>query len=205
MRAATKSSTLIAGLLLAAAPLTASAQGWAGQTRELLTPYGEYLLIGAGVTDFTKDATRNLFDTGGSWDVRLGFGSRTYLGAEVAYVGAALNGSGSGPDLAMNGAEGVLRVNYPFFTSGWLLEPFAFGGIGYSHLSLSHAPSGAKTSDDIGVVPFGAGLTVAYGRILLDARFTYRTAFSENLAVGTSQAALNLERYAVGASLGWEF
>ena len=206
MRAATKSLAFTAGLLLAAAPLVASAQGWrAGESRELLTPYGEYLLIGGGVTEFNNTATKNQFNTGGTWDARVGFGSRYYVGAEVAYVGAAMNGTGSVPNLAMNGAEGVVRVQYPYVTSGWLLEPFAFGGIGWSHLSLSNAPSGVKTSDDIGVVPFGGGITVGYGRIMLDARFTYRTTFNDSVALGANQPNVNLERWAVGASLGWEF
>jgi hypothetical protein len=206
MRAARSMFVLTAGLLLAAAPGIGSAQGWRpAESRDLLTPYGEYLLLGGGVTDFTKDATKDRFDTGGTWDVRLGFGSNYYVGAEAAYVGAALSSKGAGPDLRMNGVEGVIRVQYPYVTSGWLVEPFAFGGLGYSHLSLKSAAPGLKDSDDIGVVPFGAGVTVGYNRFLVDARFTYRTTFNEDLVLGPSQSAANLERWSVGASIGYEF
>jgi hypothetical protein len=197
---------LTAGLLLAAAPRVGSAQGWrdAG-SRDLLTPLGEYFLVGGGVTDFSKDATKDRFDTGGAWDVRLGIGSRYYVGAEAAYVGAALNAKGAGPDLRMNGAEGVVRVQYPYASGRWLVEPFAFGGLGWSHLTLNNAAPGVKDSDEIGVVPFGAGVTLAYDRFLIDARFTYRTTFNEDLALGAGQATPSLERWAVGASLGYEF
>lgn len=205
MRAA-RTTLLTAGLLLAAAPRVGSAQGWrdAG-SRDLLTPLGEYFLVGGGVTDFSKDATKDRFDTGGAWDVRLGIGSRYFVGAEAAYVGAALNAKGAGPDLRMNGAEGVVRVQYPYASGRWLVEPFAFGGLGWSHLTLNNAAPGVKDSDEIGVVPFGAGVTVAYDRLLIDARFTYRTTFNEDLALGAGQGTPSLERWAVGASVGYEF
>ncbi len=206
MRAAMSSSAIAAALLVAAAPGTGSAQDWgAAGPRDFLTTYGEYVLVGGGVTNFTKDAARNQFDAGGAWEARLGFAGRYYVGGEVAYVGAVANGSGSGPDLQMNGVEGVVRVQVPWVTSGWLLEPFAFGGIGWSHLSLRNAPASVQGSDDVGVVPFGAGVTVGYGRLLLDARFTYRTGFDQNLALGPNQPTLDVDRWAVGASLGYEF
>ncbi len=206
MRAASSTLVVTAGLLLAAAPRVGSAQGWrdAG-SRDLLSPLGEYVLVGGGVTDFAKSATKDRFDTGVAWDVRLGVGSRYYVGVEAAYVGAALNAKGAGPDLRMNGAEGVVRVQYPYASGRWLVEPFAFGGLGWNHLTLNNAAPGVKDSDEIGVVPFGAGVTVAHDRFLVDARFTYRTAFNEDLALGASQATPNLERWAVGASVGYEF
>ncbi len=206
MSAARSRFVFIAGVLLAVAPRIGSAQGWrAAESRDSLTPFGEYVLLGGGVTDFTKEAVKDRFDVGGTWDLRLGFGSRFYVGAEVAYVGSALNGDGSRSDLRMNGAEAVLRLQYPYVTGSWLVEPFAFGGLGWSRLSLENAAPGVKDSDDVGVVPFGAGLTVGYNHFLLDARFTYRTSFSEDLALAVNESPANLERWAVGASIGYEF
>lgn len=196
------------GLVLAAAPAVGSAQGGRGVgSGDLLTPYGEYILLGGGVTDFTKEAVKDRFDVGGAWDLRLGFGSRYYVGGELAYVGTSASGTGSasGSDLLSNGAEAVVRIQYPYDAGGWLVEPFAFGGIGWSHLSMSDAAPGLKDTDDIGVVPFGAGVTVGRGRLLLDARFTYRTSFDEDLAFAPNQAPASLERWAVGASIGYEF
>jgi hypothetical protein len=206
MRAARSMFVITAGLLLAAAPRIGSAQSWRGSgSHELATPYGEYVLLGGGVTEFSKSATSDRFDTGGAWDVRLGIGNRYYVGVEAAYVGAALNANGSGSDLRMNGAEGVIRVQYPYTTGRWLVEPFAFGGLGWSHVTLSKAAPGLKDNDDVGVVPFGAGVTFAYDHFLADVRFTYRTSFSEDLVLAANQSAANLERWSAGASVGFEF
>jgi hypothetical protein len=195
-----------AGLLLAAAPTIGSAQGWhPAERRDLATPFGEYVLLGGGVTEFSKSATNDRFDTGGAWDVRLGIGNRYWVGVEAAYVGAALNANGSGSDLRMNGAEGVVRLQYPYTTGRWLVEPFAFGGLGWSHVTLNRAAPGLKDSDDVGVVPFGAGVTLAYDHFLLDTRFTYRTSFNEDLVLAANQSTASLARWSVGASVGFEF
>ncbi len=205
MHARSSKLVSIAGLLLAVVPGAGSAQESDAGSRGLLSPLGEYVLLGGGVTDFTKDAAKSRFDIGGAWDLRLGVGSRFYVGAEAAYVGSMRSGVGSGPDLLTNGAEGVLRLQYPYSTGKWLVEPFAFGGIGWSRVSLRDAPAGLEDSDDVGVVPFGAGVTVGFGRLLLDARFTYRTAFSEDLALAANEAPVNLQQWGVGASVGYEF
>ena len=206
MRAARSMFVFTAGLLLAAAPGVGSA--WGGEPAEshgLLTAVGEYFLVGGGVTDFQKEATRNRFDVGGAWDARLGIGSRYYLGAEAAYVGTKLSADGSGPDLVTNGVEGVIRLQYPYATGRWLVEPFAFGGLGWSRVTLDNAAPGVKDSDDVGVVPFGGGVTVGYGRFLLDARFTYRANFDEDLPLAAGASPANLDRWGVTASVGYEF
>jgi hypothetical protein len=195
---------LMAGLALGVAPGTGSAQGLAAP--DMLTPYGEYALMGGGVTDFTSRSVRDRFGTGGSWDLRLGVGSRTYLGAELAYVGAYRSGNRGFGDLLANGAEAVARVQYPYATGSWLVAPFAFGGIGWRHVSLSRAAgAGLKRDDDFGVVPFGAGVTLGYRRLFLDARFTYRAAFSEDLRLAANESAAKLSQWAAGASVGLEF
>jgi hypothetical protein len=207
MHAARSRFGFVAALALAAAPWSASAEdGWSSRgDAGLLTPVGEYVLFGGGVSDFTDDAVKDRYDIGGAWDLRLGLGSRFYVGGEVAYVGSAQRGEGSTPDLLSNGAEGVLRLQYPYVRGEWLVEPFAFGGIGWRRLSLQDAPAGLKDSDDVGVVPFGAGVTLGHGRFLVDARFTYRTSFDEDLAFAAGERPANLEQWAVGASLGYEF
>jgi hypothetical protein len=191
--------------MVLAAPGAASAQGWGGsQGRGLLTPYGEYFLLGGGLSDHTESEVKDRLDLGAAWNVRLGFGSRYYVGGEVAYVGSSQQGAGTGSDLLANGAEGIVRVQYPYATGRWLLEPFAFGGIGWSHLSLQDAAPSLKDSDEIGVVPFGGGFTVGYGRALLDARFTYRATFDEDLALAVNDGPANQEQWSVELSIGYE-
>jgi hypothetical protein len=96
-------------------------------------------------------------------------------------------------------------VQYPYVTGSWLVEPFAFGGIGWNHVSVEDAAPGLDDSDDVGVVPFGAGVTLGKGRLLLDARFTYRTSFDEDLALAVGEGPANLEQWGVTASIGYEF
>lgn len=206
MKAGRWSFAFVAAVLVAGAPETGSAQGRGSDgSRDLLTPFGEYVLLGGGVTNFTDDAVKDRFDVGGTWDVRLGFGSRYFVGGEVAYVGSALNADGAGSDLIGHGAEAVLRLQYPYETGSWLIEPFAFGGIGWSRLSLRDAPPGVLEDDDVGVVPFGAGVTLGYQGFLVDARFTYRARFDEDLALAANEGPADLQGWAVGASIGYEF
>jgi hypothetical protein len=99
----------------------------------------------------------------------------------------------------------VLRLQYPYEAGAWLVEPFAFGGIGWSRLSLEDGPPGVRGDDDVGVVPFGAGLTLGYRGLLVDARFTYRATFDEDLALAAAGGDADLQGWAVGASIGYEF
>jgi hypothetical protein len=196
----------VAALVAAASPGLAGAEGGRpAESEGLLTPLGEYVLIGGGVTDFTDDSVKDAFDMGGAWDVRVGVGSRYFIGAEAAYVGSFRGAASGANDVITNGAEGVLRLQYPYARQGWLVEPFAFGGIGWSRLSVRDAPAGAEDSDDIGVVPFGAGVTLGRGHLLFDARFTYRTSFSEDLGAAPGASPASFDQWAVNASVGWEF
>lgn len=188
-----------------ATPATAEIRQAPAPSQDLLTPFGEYFLAGGGVTNYVDGAVRNKVEVGGTWDVRLGFGSRYYLGAEAAYVGSARQSGSLGSNLVTNGVEGVVRLQYPFVTGEWLLEPFAFGGAGWTHFDLHSAGPGVQGTDDVLVVPFGAGFTAAYGHFLLDARFTYRQTFDEALLTTAVASAPNLASWAVTASLGYEF
>jgi hypothetical protein len=192
--------TCIAGMLLVSAPAITFAADMGG-----ITPTGQYLILGGGVTDFYESDVKDRVDVGGTWDLRLGLGTRSILGAEVAYVGGARNAEGFGDNLLSNGAEGVLRLQYPFGNGTWRLAPFAFGGIGWSRLDVDNALGISDESDDVGVVPFGAGLMLEYGALVLDTRFTHRETFSEDLIEGPDGDAASLRSWAVTASVGYAF
>jgi hypothetical protein len=194
-----------AAVALAAAPAAGSAAELGARGGDgLLTALGEYVLVGGGVSDFSKDAAGERLDTGGTWDARLGLGSRSYVGGEVAYVGSYRSGVGANPDVLGNGVEGVLRLQLPYVASGWLVEPFVFGGIGWTRFSLRNEPAGAR-GDDVGVVPFGAGVTLGRSRFLVDARFTWRSVFDGDLALSATDRVKDLDHWSVGASVGVEF
>ena len=100
----------------------------------------------------------------------------------------------------------MLRLQYPYAAGSWLVEPFAFGGIGWSHLSLRDAAPGAEGhATTSGSSRSAEELTVGYERLMFDARFTYRTRFDEDLALGVNESPADLEQWAVSASIGYQF
>ena len=177
-----------------------------------ILPTGLGVQAGGGVTAFTRQAARNEFSTGGYWDARTVLGTRSFVGAEVAYVGSArdikADGVSSDARLLGNGAEAVVRGNLPLKLSSTLLTPYVFGGAGWSYYQVvnNSGPntSGIKDHANAFVVPFGAGASIVYDHFLADARFTYRA--EVNKLVPTSNGDhLDLQNWSAGATLGYEF
>ena len=186
---------LVGALAALAAPALADAQtGW----------NNGYFLVGGGYRSFRSGSLRGAFDPGGTWDARLGIGNGTFLGFEAAYVGSYQNGKSGRPNMLTNGAEGVVRLQAPIGTKAFLVEPFAFGGIGWNYVSLMHAPSTIANHENIGTIPFGAGVTLGAGGFLVDARFTWRKTFDDKIQLGTD-GSKNLENYDVTANVGFAF
>jgi len=180
----------------------------------LLTPVGIYGYVGGGVTNFTEPEAVGATTTGGYWDARLGVGTRSILGGEVAYVGGARDvdalGLNNSAFLVNNGLEGVARLNVPITTNKVLVEPYTFGGVGWQHYNLASETtntSDVQDSDDIMTVPLGLGLAFGFSGFTLDARATYRHAvFSDLLGNSTSSFdSESLNSWGAGAALGFEF
>jgi hypothetical protein len=169
--------------------------------------YGAEVALGGGVVDFTGTTARGLTSTGGSWNLRLAFGTRSIVGVEAAYVGSAQNITVAGLDpnaaLLGNGAEGALRLNAPLAYRGSLVEPFAFGGAGWTHYQLvndNFNNSFVREKDNVITVPFGAGIAASFNGFMFDARFTYRVLFDNQMFGGA-----NMDSWNVTANLGSEF
>jgi opacity protein-like surface antigen len=174
---------------------------------------GVALSVAGGVSAFSRSSARDFLDTGGTWDVRGVFGTRTLVGLEAAYVGSA-NGldapGGFTRTLFGNGLEGSLRLNIlrnglvPVRGGAAGLQPYVLGGFGWTHYHLSNNISTASidNNDNTLQLPVGAGLSYYFtnNHMLLDARFTYRFAFSDNLINGSS-----LDTMGVTARIGAEF
>jgi hypothetical protein len=175
-------------------------------------PKGWAAQAGGGVTGYSKQDARDLFGTGGYWDVRGIFGTNSYLGAEVAYVGSARSASAPGllgsASLVGNGAEANVRANLPLNLGNVGLEPYAFGGIGWTHYNVVNDDGNSsliRQRANAGVVPFGAGVSLAYDQLLLDARFTYRAMFSNKLVdLGTGDH-LDMQNWSAGMTAGYRF
>jgi hypothetical protein len=179
-----------------------------------VAPQGVAVQVGGGVTGFSRSASRDVLSTGGYWDVRTIVGTRSYLGAELAYVGSAREVNAPSiagqPTMLGNGGEALARVGIPVELDGVRLTPFAFGGIGYSRLQLVDqraSASGVKEAANALTVPFGAGVGLAYRHFIMDARFTYRGVFDDDFVAlaGSDVEYADLQNWSTGLTVGYEF
>lgn len=191
--------------------------------RALLTPVGAGLLVMGGYNNFVEPGVTDTLTPGGYWDVRGVIGTRSFVAVEAAYHGSAQDVDAIGLQdesfLVSNGVEGALRLNAPItqamlpavnLKAPILVEPFAFGGLGWQRYSLVNEgvnTSDVSNSDDVLTFPFGAGLALSLAGLHLDARVTYRHAlFSELVGEATSSFAdTSLNSWSVGGGLGFEF
>jgi hypothetical protein len=224
MKTRTVTSTLISSLIstlglaaLTAAPALAESNGGGepGVARSLATvpvaPTGFGLQLGGGVTGFTRQDARDRFGTGGYWDLRAVLGTDSFVGAELAYVGSAREISAAGVSgnaaLIGNGAEAVARANLPLAAGNLRVEPFLFGGVGWTYYSIANSDTNTSNIKD-GVnaltIPFGAGVSLAYEHFLVDARFTYRAVFDDKLVPTAGNDSLDLQNWSGGLTLGYQ-
>ena len=182
----------------------------------LITPAGVYGFVGGGVNSFTESGADDLTDVGGAWEARVGIGSRSIIGAEVAYVGTARDivalGLDSDAFLVSNGLEGVARLNVPITPDDTtvLIEPYTFAGLGWNRFNISSDEPNTSSLDDVDnvlSVPLGIGIAVGFSGVTLDARATYRQAVGSDLIEegDSSFDDTSLNSWGLGAALGFEF
>jgi hypothetical protein len=201
--------TMLAGPALAQ---TNEASISRAQTPTPVVPTGYALQAGGGVTGFTRQESRDRFGTGGYWDVRAVLGTRSILAAELAYVGSAREAGATGLDdnaaLVGNGAEAVARANLPLHVGNLHLAPFVFGGAGWTYYQVVNSDRNTSTVKDNAnafVIPFGAGLSAGYDHFIVDARFTYRAVFDDDLVAMGSDDHADLQNWAAGVTVGYQF
>jgi len=170
---------------------------------------GAAMMLGAGYEDFTYSNVKAMTGGGTSWDARLVGGTREFIGVEAAYVGAARSiqtlGLATNSNLVSNGVEGALRVNLPLIQGETLVEPFGFVGLGWQHYTLTHASTNTSDltgSDDVMTMPYGGGIEASYRKVMLDARFTYRQTYKNDLLRAEGG---RLNTWGVGGNVGVEF
>jgi outer membrane protein OmpA-like peptidoglycan-associated protein len=196
-------------------PSTGAVAGVSGGPGEPTHPYsgiGMGLSAGGGVIGFTDTQTRNNTNDGGTWEARLTIGTRIPIGLDLAYVGSAQGLTAAGLStnayILGNGAEADLRLQWP---TG-MFRPYLFGGIGWTHYSVQRSDvlgTAILHDDNIGTVPFGAGLAIGkVNGLLFDVRGTGRMAFDDDLLAGlysgTGQDA-RLHSWSVTARIGAEW
>ena len=172
-----------------------------------ITGIGTGVLLGGGVWKAFKRSPDWDTGLGGSWDLRMVAGTRRVLALELAYVGSAsdVRGPAIADDvfLLRNGVEGGLRLNGPIVRGSGMIAPFACAGVGWNRFNLIHAAAditAVGNRDDVLTFPVGGGLSVAFRTLLVEARFTYRPVFGDDLFGGADMRTWN-----VGLSVGGEF
>lgn len=158
---------------------------------------------GGGVGGFMDSRAVSVTQPQGVWTARLGIGSRSHVGAEVAYQGSAqdIDTLGISPNAVLlgNGVEGNLRLN---LLTG-MIQPYAIAGVGWTHYSLmgtSFNTSDVVDQTDVAQFPLGGGVAFRYNGFVADARLAFHPSANTNLIPG-----VNLSTWDVGGRLGFEF
>jgi hypothetical protein len=173
------------------------------------TGYGVAVTAGGGAGNYVGQFARDNTGVPGNWTLRASYGTRTYVGIEAAYLGAAgaISGLGLSGDslLVRNGLETTLRLNAPLMVHRTLLEPYLFGGFGWDHYTVTNTPatSSVDATQDTLTTPFGAGFDVTYIGFVGDVRFAYRPTFEETLT--PVHADNDLTNWTVTGQVGYEF
>jgi hypothetical protein len=165
--------------------------------------------VGGGAVGFIDSSVRNNINTGGAWDARLTFGSRLPIAIEGAYVGSVQGvtalGLATNANLVGNGVEGDLRLN---FTS-YKVQPYIFGGAGWTNYQIRNSAlntSDISTSDNVGTVPLGAGISLRPAKVfLIDVRGTYRAVFNDTMLDRVTNTSNSMQNWNVAGRIGFEF
>lgn len=177
-------------------------------TRPLYTSYGLGVTLGGGVENFTNTTANDVTDLAGAWNVRVEVGAALPIAFEAGYMGTAQTIEGFfGTDnttLIGTTVEGAVKFNVP---TGSAFRPFGFVGAGWRRYDLSDSTFrvsnvGIADSDNLVVIPMGAGVRYDYRGFDADVRFTFRPAIGEDLITEPGRDSAALHTWAVGASIG---
>jgi len=174
-------------------------------TPSYATGVGVSLMLGGGPTGFLEADARRLTSSGGGWDARLTVGTRSILGVELGYIGAAQTLSAPGLDasgyLLKNGAEAVAHLtilNGP-------VQPYVLAGAGWTNFTIQNAAfndSPLPNKDNMAHFPVGAGVGVHLRGLVIDGRGVIRPVAGDNM-LNSSGGRMHTWEGKVMA--GWEF
>lgn len=210
-------------LLVSAVGATAHAQDWRIQWMPDASVGGDHIVsfvgtsveIGGGVADFTDPDVSDMAGVAGAWNARAIVGTRSLVSGELGYVGAAQNVSTLGlrdtSALVRNGLEANLRLNMPIVNGPWLIEPFIFGGVGWTRFDVVYEGSNTsslRNADDVFAVPLGGGVAGHYGAYLMNLRYAFYPTFDDELLrtpTGSTDTNASLDHWSLALSVGYEF
>lgn len=147
---------------------------------------------GFGVIDFTGSSAGDASDIGITYDIRVGYRLSRPFRLEGALFRSSQDiealGLASDASIKSTGLEALARYDFvgitAFDVGGIEISPFVFGGLAWQNFSLSD--EGVNTSDVADddttfAIPLGAGIGGASGRLNVDARFTWRQTFDDEM------------------------
>jgi hypothetical protein len=169
------------------------------------TEIGVSVLLGGGPTGFLELDSRQLTDVGGGWDARVTIGTRSVLGVEVGYIGAAQNITAAGLDsnayLLKNGAEAAAHLN---ILNG-PVQPYLLAGVGWTNYRLTNDSfnnTPIPNADNMAHFPLGVGVGVHLRGLVLDGRGVVRPVAGDNLL---DSSGGKLHTWEGKLMAGWEF
>jgi hypothetical protein len=181
----------------------------------LVTPHGMALTLGLGTAGFFSQAARDLMaDRVGVYgELRAAYGTRSLLGAEVAYTlsGQGLSEKKFGDDVPVifgHNLEGLARLSLPMDSGRLFYGPFAVVGLGWTAYVRTDEVGGrlnTRETDHVGTIPVGAGFAVGYNGGYLEARFIYRPTYGEDGFGGMPSIDGKLNSWFAGLAGGIEF
>ncbi|MFW7381274.1 MAG: outer membrane beta-barrel protein [Oligoflexus sp.] len=165
-----------------------------------------------GMSEFTEGTMEDVTDTGVDWDVRVLWGSRSFIGVEAAYIGASYDTTGargSSTTLYSNGLETAVRMNLMQISTGAVAtqawQPYVLGGVAWKNYQLDDSLQSAelRSSDDTMEVPVAAGVSFYFpNRLMVDARAAYRFGVASDL-VRIGEAST--DNWNLSGRVGWMF
>lgn len=173
-----------------------------------ITRHGAAVQVGGGVLDFVEEDTRDVTGTAGTWEARFIYGTRSRIGVEAAYVGAAQEirslAAQDDATLITTNFEGAVRLNSDPLV-GFL--PYAFAGVGVARYDVTDQDQQFADVDDDETafnIPLGLGIGYRWQRFTADIRGTYRQAFDDSLMRPAGDNA-SLHSWSATARVGFEF
>lgn len=171
---------------------------------------GVGFMIGGGLTNFTDAQVRNALQLGGGWEARLIFGTRAWLGLEVAYNGSVNDinsvGLSGNTKLLGTGVQTLARANL----TGGSLIPYVVAGAGWRHYALVYRKfnvSAIRNDDSLVEIPMGGGIAYHVGAIMVDVRGMYNYALDTSMFTPNGEAGSNgaqLHNWGARLNLGFE-
>jgi hypothetical protein len=160
---------------------------------------------GGGVVGFMDPDAQEYTSLGGTWDMRLTFGTRSILGTELAFLGSwrdiAARGLDSSAKLLGTGGEVGGRLN---LLAGFI-QPYLLGGVGYMRYRLvadEFNDSAVLDRDIVVHFPLATGVSVRLRGLVLDTRATVRPVLQSDLLDDGRGA---MDSWGVNLNAGVEF